>query len=88
MDVHEIEYCNTNTYLIDGDNGKLLFDTGWTGSFQAFCNAMFRFKLPSHGILNVLDFFILLSLRFCQIVEFYFSYEDAVLQDKLQAHPE
>ena len=51
-------------------------------------NAMFRFKLPSHGILNVLDFFILLSLRFCQIVEFSFSYEDAVLQDKLQAHPE
>ncbi len=33
-------------------------------------------------------FFILLSLRFCQIVERSFSYEDAVLQDKLQAHPE
>ena len=50
MEVHEMKYCNTNTYLIDGDNGKLLFDTGWTGSFQAFCNAMGEIHIPVQDI--------------------------------------
>ncbi len=39
MKIHELHYSNTNTYLIEGDNGKLLFDTGWAGTFSAFCKA-------------------------------------------------
>jgi len=39
MKIHELHYSNTNTYLIEGDNGKLLFDTGWAGTFPAFCKA-------------------------------------------------
>ena len=37
MKIHELHYSNTNTYLIEGDRGKLLFDTGWAGTFPAFC---------------------------------------------------
>jgi glyoxylase-like metal-dependent hydrolase (beta-lactamase superfamily II) len=37
MKVYEINYSNTNTYLIEGTKGKLLFDTGWAGTFPAFC---------------------------------------------------
>ncbi|MBO7633445.1 MAG: MBL fold metallo-hydrolase [Lachnospiraceae bacterium] len=40
MRVHELHYSNTNTYLIEGDRGRLLFDTGWAGTFPAFCRAM------------------------------------------------
>jgi glyoxylase-like metal-dependent hydrolase (beta-lactamase superfamily II) len=39
MKIHELHYSNTNTYLIEGDRGKLLFDTGWAGTFPAFCKA-------------------------------------------------
>ena len=38
--VKEIKYSSTNTYLIKGTNGTLLFDTGWAGTMQAFCHAM------------------------------------------------
>ena len=38
--VTEIKYSNTNTYLIHGKNGDLLFDTGWAGTFGAFCKAL------------------------------------------------
>ena len=37
MKVYEINYSNTNTYLIEGTKGKLLFDTGWAGTFPGFC---------------------------------------------------
>ena len=40
MRIHELHYSNTNTYLIESESGKLLFDTGWAGTFQAFCRAM------------------------------------------------
>ena len=40
MTIHELKYSNTNTYLIEGDNGKLLFDTGWAGSFSSFCKEL------------------------------------------------
>ena len=40
MKVHELHYSKTNTYLIEGDSGVLLFDTGWAGSFADFCKAM------------------------------------------------
>ena len=38
--VTEIKYSNTNTYLIHGKKGDLLFDTGWAGTFGAFCKAL------------------------------------------------
>ena len=38
--IKEIKYGSTNTYLIKGTKGTLLFDTGWAGTLQAFCHAM------------------------------------------------
>ena len=35
-----IRYGTTNTYLIKGKNGALLFDTGWAGTLQAFLHAL------------------------------------------------
>jgi len=42
--ITELRYSNTNTYLITGRTGTLLFDTGWAGSFPAF-----RDLLKQHG---------------------------------------
>lgn len=38
--VHELKYDNTNTYLILGTKGLLLFDTGWAGTFMELCKAL------------------------------------------------
>ena len=38
--IRELKYSNTNTYLIEGDSGKLLFDTGWAGTFPEFCRVV------------------------------------------------
>lgn len=38
--VIELKYSGTNTYLIRGTNGSILFDTGWAGSFPQFCRAL------------------------------------------------
>ena len=38
--IKEIKYGTTNTYLIRGDNGSILFDTGWAGTLAAFCHAI------------------------------------------------
>ncbi len=38
--ITELKYSNTNTYLISGSKGSLLFDTGWAGTFPAFCKAL------------------------------------------------
>ena len=35
--ITQLNYSNTNTYLIQGERGRILFDTGWAGSFDAFC---------------------------------------------------
>lgn len=40
MTVTKLKYSNTNTYLIEGTNGTILFDTGWAGTFPAFCKAL------------------------------------------------
>lgn len=40
MNIIELHYSNTNTYLIQGSKGYLLFDTGWAGSFHAFCKSL------------------------------------------------
>ena len=50
MNIHELRYSNTNTYLIEGRNGKLLFDTGWAGTFPPFCRSMGKLGIPVQGI--------------------------------------
>ncbi|MCR4609735.1 MAG: MBL fold metallo-hydrolase [Eubacterium sp.] len=35
-----LKYSNTNTYLIEGSGGSILFDTGWAGTFGDFCKAL------------------------------------------------
>ena len=36
----ELKYSNTNTYLIRGINCNVLWDTGWAGTFNAFCSML------------------------------------------------
>lgn len=50
MKVHELKYSNTNTYLIEGSKGRLLFDTGWAGTFAAFCRAMGSLNIAVQSI--------------------------------------
>ena len=50
MKIHELYYAKTNTYLIEGIQGKLLFDTGWAGLFPAFCNALGEIKVAVQDI--------------------------------------
>lgn len=38
--ITELKYANTNTYLIKGKNGYILFDTDWAGTFLSFCKAI------------------------------------------------
>ena len=38
--IKEIKYGTTNTYLIKGKKGSILFDTGWAGTLAAFCHAL------------------------------------------------
>ena len=38
--ITELNYTTTNTYLIDGECGTLLLDTGWAGTFPAFCKEL------------------------------------------------
>lgn len=38
--IHELHYDNTNTYIISGKNGLLMFDTGWAGTFTKMCKAL------------------------------------------------
>lgn len=48
--VEEIKYSNTNTYLIHGKKGDMLFDTGWAGTFGAFCKAFGEKELKLQSI--------------------------------------
>lgn len=38
--ITELNYSSTNTYLIEGGNGTILFDTGWAGTFDFFCKEL------------------------------------------------
>ena len=38
--IYELQYDNTNTYVISGTKGQLMFDTGWAGTFIKMCNAL------------------------------------------------
>ena len=40
MKITELKYSQTNTYLIRGEKGSLLFDTGWAGTFSDFCRSL------------------------------------------------
>ena len=50
MKIHELKYSGTNTYLIEGEKGRILFDTGWAGTFHAFCQAAGGLQIPVQGI--------------------------------------
>ena len=54
MKVRELRYSNTNTYLIEGDHGKLLFDTGWAGTFPMLCRALGEQKTSVQEISGVM----------------------------------
>ncbi|MBQ1311336.1 MAG: MBL fold metallo-hydrolase [Blautia sp.] len=46
MKIYELRYSGTNTYLIEGEKGRILFDTGWAGTFPAFCRAAGEIGIP------------------------------------------
>ena len=50
MIIHELHYSSTNTYLIEGMRGRLLFDTGWAGTYEAFCREMGELRIPVQSI--------------------------------------
>lgn len=54
MKIRELRYSNTNTYLIEGERGKLLFDTGWAGTFPLFCRALGELRVTAQEIDYVL----------------------------------
>lgn len=54
MKIRELRYSNTNTYLIEGSRGKLLFDTGWAGTFPAFCKCLGELHLSVQEISYIL----------------------------------
>ena len=54
MKVYELRYTNTNTYLIEGSCGFLLFDTGWAGTMPQFLAAMGALGIPVQQICYVL----------------------------------
>lgn len=43
--ITELKYSSTNTYLVTGTGGSLLFDTGWAGTFPLLCRALGEKKL-------------------------------------------
>lgn len=54
MKVRELKYSNTNTYLIETGSGHILFDTGWAGTFGAFCRCMGELNIPVQNITHIL----------------------------------
>ena len=50
MNVIELKYSSTNTYLIQGDKGSVLFDTGLAGTFQSFCRELGELGLKAQDI--------------------------------------
>lgn len=43
--IYELHYDNTNTYIISGTKGMIMFDTGWAGTFMKMCKALGEQKL-------------------------------------------
>ena len=54
MTITQLHYTSTNTYLISGSKDILLFDTGWAGTFRAFCREMGEIGIPVQKISYIL----------------------------------
>ena len=52
--ITELKYSNTNTYLIRGRKGCLLFDTGWAGTFPQLCRVLGDNKLRLQDVDHLL----------------------------------
>ena len=52
--IYELHFAATNSFLIEGENGRLLFDTGWAGTFPAFCACLGKLKIPVQSISCIL----------------------------------
>ncbi len=52
--ITEIKYSQTNTYVIHGTKGDLLFDTGWAGTFSSFCKALGENNIALQNIKYIL----------------------------------
>ena len=50
--VNKWRYGNTNTFLIKGDTGNLLFDTDYAGTMRAFYKEIKRHKISLSDITN------------------------------------
>lgn len=50
MKIQELFYSRSRNYLIVGERGVLLFDTGWAGSFPEFCRALKKTGVALHDI--------------------------------------
>ncbi|MGN0435477.1 MAG: MBL fold metallo-hydrolase [Wujia sp.] len=48
--ITELKYSNTNTYLVKGKKGYVLFDTGWAGTFSVFCKALGELNIKAQEI--------------------------------------
>lgn len=55
MKIHELNYSRTHTYLIEGEKGTLLFDTGWAGIFDLFRKEL---KRAGHQV-NEIDYLMI-----------------------------
>ena len=52
--VNKLRYGNTNTFLIKGDTGNLLFDTDYAGTMRAFYKEIKRHKISLSDITYLL----------------------------------
>lgn len=50
MNIFELKYSSTNTYLIESDDCRILFDTGWAGTFPLFCRELGKLKISVQSI--------------------------------------
>ncbi|MCR5282160.1 MAG: MBL fold metallo-hydrolase [Lachnospiraceae bacterium] len=50
MNLYQLHYCKTNTYLLESDLGRILFDTGWAGTFDAFLREAGSLKISVQSI--------------------------------------
>lgn len=48
--ITELNYSNTNTYLIKGNDGYILFDTDWAGTFSLFCKELGEKEIRAQDI--------------------------------------
>lgn len=56
--IYKLKYGNTNTFLIKGINGNLLFDTDYAGTMQAFYKEIKKYKI------NICDITYLLASHY------------------------